>query len=591
MHLKKTVNLVSCFAVLLLLLAMLFFPQSNKYDWIGPLMPFYIALGLVAVVYVGGMTMGNKQIKAPGLLLLFVGWTILSFAFSDIRSFGFAEVLVTIASAVLFLYVSGEDVREVFRKYIPHIVIFILLVSAVGGIWTYLSTDHTRFFGLFYNPLIKADAWPNAYAAFFLLVFPFYFTVADSSCDLMSDASDKKCKCFLISLLSGFALSSFFLTYSRAGFIAFAIELLILFVFFRPKSNKCILNTFIVIVVVATCSTYLISNLKAQNRDMESLKGRITFNDSVGASSFNERFEFFSGSAGLITNEPLFGYGPMSFKWAYPQVQEGFLAISDHPHNIFLKYGVERGIPAAAFFLGLILIAFWGNNPLKPGASSYDKIAWIALLGFLAHSMVDYNSNFIINEFLFWIILASVFKGKKARFAGGGMALTAVLLTLMVFLYRQTQDFKPVLIHPTKESIEESSILLPRFSYYEIYEKVSDDEALSEAALLKQLSINNFDTLTMWRLAQLYEKQGKTVEAEELYNRAIVINPKNTFLIYLDYIKLEMKLDKESNIMHLKQEVLPLIVEYEKLYEMNLHYTQSSNEKVYVDELKSLPGI
>lgn len=590
MSLSKIINIVSCFAVLALLFVMLFFPQSNKFDWVGPLVPFFGALATVAVVYVAGMVVGNRQIKAPGLLLLFAGWTILSFAFSEIRSFGFAEVLVTIASSVLFLYVAGENTRATFRKYLPHLIVLMLLFSAVYGIWTFLNTDHERFFGIFYNPLIKADAWPNAYASFFLLAFPFFIALKDSTCDVENDESDGKWKYLLIAILAGFSFSTFLLTYSRAAFIAFAIELVFLAMLLRPKFTKRCVVAMSVFLLFAVCSTFIIYSLKDRMWDIEALDGRMTFNDAVGSSSFTERFEFFEGSVELIAKEPLFGFGPMSFKWAYPQVQQGFLAISDHPHNVFLKYAVERGLPAGLFFLGLLIVVFLTNSPFRKEASTYNKVAWTALLGLLAHSMVDYNLNFLTIEFLFWIILATVYKGRPARFAGGGMALTGVLLTLMAVVLWQIQDFRVVSEHSNAVDVARSSLLLPRFAYYEIYDRAEGSDEITESALKKQLEINAFDSLSMWRLAQLYEKEGKSDEAGSLYQKALEINPKNTFLYYLDYYKLEKRLDHEDNANVIAEKVRPLIDEYENLYEINLHYTRSTREKIYFDELKSLIG-
>jgi hypothetical protein len=94
------------------------------------------------------------------------------------------------------------------------------------------------------------------------------------------------------------------------------------------------------------------------------------------------------------------------------------LETSDHPHNLFLKIAVERGVPAAVLFIVLLLSIFISIGRFRvPGSRLRTQIVpqpvtqnpqqflLIAVLGVLAHNLIDYNLQFVGIALPFWMML------------------------------------------------------------------------------------------------------------------------------------------------------------------------------------------
>jgi hypothetical protein len=170
----KVIKKVYLYVLALLPLAMQYYPTANKFDLIRYFSPYYI----VAVFILAGFALfwiSEKRVaKLNWVILAFIVFSSLSFIFADVKTFGFAEIFMLWLVGITMTFLGVKEARDELRKILPFALSAILIANVLGGIATYMSTDHLRFFGLFYNPEIKADAWPNAFANFFLLSFPFF---------------------------------------------------------------------------------------------------------------------------------------------------------------------------------------------------------------------------------------------------------------------------------------------------------------------------------------------------------------------------------------------------------------------------------
>lgn len=583
-------SLWGLFAVALLLHQ---FPTANKFDWINHLKPFVVAVLLCGMVAMFGFFFWQKKqalSKGPALFLVaFLAWFALAFVFADVRSFAFPELFILLGLIPLFLFFAGE---EEFEKTLPTAMTVFLLVQALWGVDTFLSTSHQRFFGLFYDPALAPNAWPNAYALFVLASFPWmlyrFFLRGKRAMWL---------KCVLV----GFVLGGFFMTLSRAGFLAFGLELFFLGLFlYRDKSFAKpswvrFAAGLLVVLMVGAASSALLQSLKDRQGEVTNLVDRFTFTDTQGSVSVSERLEFFEGSLQLIQREPIFGLGAMSFRSVYPQVQQSFLAISDHSHNLLLKWGMENGVPVVLFFLGFLLLLFLKCNPFSARTPLFQRVAWATLLGVLAHSMVDYNFNFFSNALLFWMLLAAVSPGQQMktgwlwiqRFFVFIVVLSAVFFAAL--LNAQENRFQAALkggLAP--EDVQHFDLLLPRWELLQLADRYEKDPELRELLLKKHLETNPYDAEAYYRLGLLDEIQNQADSALEHYKTAVTLKPKGTFLYFLAYLRLAEKQGRDDVLEELRPTLEANIEEYLPMYEMNLHYTQAYGEIERVRALQEL---
>lgn len=630
----RNYNHIFFWGVVLLTLGAHLFPLANKFDLVERFLP---VMGIVFLITTGCVLgwifswwkrrkTDEAKFKGPdgwlvAALIGFVLWSGLSFVFADVKTFGFTEIYMLILGTLLFLYFSTVPS---IKKWLPYGLSLLLLIQALFGIYGFLTTDHTRFFGLFYNPEIKADAWPNAYALMSLLTFPWLLFALFKN-------GIKKIGAFLVlkSVFAGFVFGTFLAVFSRAGYVAFGVEVIFLGIFFgksfKGNFRRC-MAAVVIIIVVGFGVLAGLQKVKSLYFDTTDVKDRLTFSDSGGASSFSERFEFFFGSLELIKKEPLFGYGPSSFKWAYPQVQEGFLALSDHPHNWILKLAVERGAPAAALFLVFLLVLFVKTNPFSKSSPIFVKVAWASALAALAHSMVDFNFNFISNYLIFWLIVAALASGvsanrEKVRFKKSDLlSLIAILVMIVVLVLssvrivkeswhylRLRSVFGPIVNTIAMGDTENYHPLLPRWTLLRLddayaknepivdkdgnfFSRISDEEVTANRKILLEnhLKYNPYDASAYSRLGQIALDENDLSAARDYFKRATEVNPKNTFRYYAEYASVLSMLGDDSSLASLREKVKPLIEEYMPLYEKNLHFTQRDNEMRYIEELQRI---
>ncbi len=576
---------------------LVFFPQANRHEIIREIGPL-LGLGVLVLCFFAAFLckhwkenrlsiQGKRSVLLP--FALFVLWSLLSFFFAEVSVFGFAEIFMLLIGGLLLLILPQESY---FPRALPWVFSGIILLATGIGIYGFLTTEHLRFFGFFYDPSIAADAWPNAYASFFLLTFPFliyafYGALFSSSSSLWGG--------LWRAVLTALSCAGFFLSLSRGAFLAAMVAsfLLVLMLLIQGKGGIFLRFRFWMHLVGVLLLTMLFVNgiltLKMGQNGMD-LGSRLTFTEPEGGNSASERLQFFKGALHLIQDQPFLGTGPSSFRAVYPRVQQGFLALSDHPHNLLLKWGVERGLPAVLFFLVFLLSLFWYTHPFRSQSSPLSTVAWVGLLGFMAHHMIDYNLNFVTNAlaliFVFACLIAQI-PLKSSRLALAMSAALAVLLALsglrlaadeLMFNRLSSLDEEGLL-----PLIQDFSPLLPAWEWYE---KVGSSEGwVKEAWILKQLEANPLDAQAWSWLGTWQEEQGALEEARESYEMALSVNPKNTFLYRLQYARVLELLGDEAALEALYLEMEPLIEEYAALFKINLHYTQSSAERTYLEEL------
>jgi len=421
----------------------------------------WILLGIAALVTILSYRKGKKRGQGVPVLLwwsviLLILWTVASYMQSTTQNYGLDEVLRTGALGLLFFWVIRLDARgqDLFTNRIVRLVGAATLVTCGIGLLVYIFQPVDRFVGTFFDHRFHTDYWPNAWAEYLLLAWPlvYYWSFRTWVFRKMNTITvvEVLCRAFSVGVVIGCLL----LSYSRGGLIVFVGQLFLWFLLYYLGARdefprKKIATLVLIIGVIATSIFFWANSLRYDLYEVQSVTQKVTLTSAEGASSVTERVQFWAQAASLAKEKPLFGWGPYSFRFVQPRMQNEVLATSDHAHNVFLKFAAERGIVAMllfAFITGSVLLKgikseLETKRKNKPH-SSFGVVLIVALTGLLVHNLIDYNMQFVGISILFWILLALLvsriqLRGEKVirpRIAKIVEITLVVLLLLTAFL-------------------------------------------------------------------------------------------------------------------------------------------------------------
>lgn len=394
--------------------------------------------------YLNGSSPENeKNTDLWGLVMIFLFWTCGSYILSQTQNYGLDEVLRTAGLIFIFLWYlnrkensserktrSGHFERFVYGSFEERffaLLAFVAVLSCIIGIAVYAGQPVNRFVGTFFDFRFHTDYWPNACAQFLLLAWPVVLFVSvrrirrGNISLIMYHIKDK----LIRYAPTGFVLGSLLLTYSRGALVAFIgqITLLTILLWKRKGTGKNIalpLRHIATTLLIGFIVFISINELRSKIHPVQSVAQKVTFQSDEGRSSIDERVDFWKQSLVLAAKKPIAGWGPYSFRFVQPRLQEHVLATSDHPHNLFLKLAMERGLPATIFFAILLLIIFIKSARLTlSGKRMYENsdharlgyaLLMTSIAGVFAHNMIDYNLQFVGISMPLWIIMAILVK-------------------------------------------------------------------------------------------------------------------------------------------------------------------------------------
>ncbi len=352
--------------------------------------------------------MSNGKDVPPELwsaVMLFLLWTIISYVLSLTQNYGLDEVLRDGTLFLLFFWMmrrSGADSSSKFAMRLIQLLVILTIVGCVIGVFVYVLQPVSRFVGTFFFIGHVTDYWPNAWAEMLLMTWPFVYRWSQVS----KTPRSRIARDFVL----GFVIGCLLLSFSRGGFLVFVIQCILLgalqwIAAGKKLEVKSTLRSFILVAALALVTFVSCNAARGQFHEVESVARKATFTADEGTSSLTERFGFFRQSFMLGAMRPLFGWGPYSFRFVQPRLEESVLATSDHPHNVFLKLMMERGVPSALFFLFIIAYVFW----VAWRSPSHSKPVVIALfvssVGVLLHNLIDYNLQFVAIVLPFMLLL------------------------------------------------------------------------------------------------------------------------------------------------------------------------------------------
>lgn len=358
-----------------------------------------------------------------GVLLFYIAWSCFSYIVSETRTYGLDELVRDASCVLLFLWIvrhSGSEHGNDLAHRFFWVVSIAGAVAVLFGLAVYVLQPVNRFTGSFLDWRFHTDYWPNAWAEFVLLAWPIAL--------LLTSRLSTIPRRLVGVLIVGSLVGSLFLSYSRGGLIAFCGQVTVLAVLWAALALRDvrvakitamqwhhIVAKLSVAIVVAIVFFFAGNALRAQRYSVQSVSDKLTFTAAEGTSSIDERAEFWHQAVTLSLERPLFGYGPYSFRFTQPHLMTSVLATSDHPHNVFLKLAAERGFPTAiAFLLFLLYIVglslkhlfFDRKNDWSIQNDTRTIALLVAVLGVLAHNLIDYNLQFVGVALPLWVALA-----------------------------------------------------------------------------------------------------------------------------------------------------------------------------------------
>lgn len=547
----------------------------------------------------GGRT---KNIMYGAGILLALCFAI-SFAKSPIQNFGWSEVMVMVGGLGIFFLVSLWKKEE--QRKLLFVFLGLGLLASLLGLAQYLYRGESRIAGPFYAMQYISNYWPNAFATFLLTVWPLALLL-----------QKKYLRLAAITVL----LSALILTFSRAAFLVLIGQIVILTYINRTKiraifTHKTVLeklkNPLFKSIAIALAATLILTFAFQAVRPLinshqtNSFIQKATFAGTEQQTSFQERFDFMNGAIRLMKTHPLTGSGPFSFRFIYPTIQKDFLAIADHPHNWYLKIGLEEGIPALLLFLTFLSVIVYSNKKILLSATVFEThttpqrsegadfdpvfikiIIFIALLGPLAHALADFNMNFLSNQILFWTLLASFASTADAKklLKKPHQSHPTVFATLVAIMICAT------VVSIASEAYFSATKQFTRMHYSRNYflEMSGDalgknDSAGAENYIQSYIKQNPYDAAGWHQYGKILETEHDNRLNEDTlyaYQKAVQLDPANDFRYYLDYFRFAnaLNLAETATYQDFKTKAFTFLIAYPAKVKTNIHFTaQSSN--------------
>lgn len=532
-------------------------PVFKKYDY-GAEFPMVVVFGVLLLCF-AIFELGRKRERAwieKGSLLAFMAFVVVSFVFSQYQSSGFSEVLAFSGAGALYLLLAYREIPWI--QGFLRVVRWGAILAVLVGFYIYIFRAEPRMIGPFFNILYHAHVWPNAFALFLLMVWPIFLVRGKFKPDV-----------FLQIAALGMVMSAIMLSFSRGALIVLVGQLILLGIYNWRRIGTGLVVA-VMVFFVAFGLFYSANYLRALNHDVISVEDRATFGGGEELTSKRERIDFWLGAIELIKKEPVFGFGPFAFRHAYNGIQTTFLANADHPHNIFLKIGAENGLPALAAF-AIFLLAGFATVARRFASLTREKKDLVFLLGLsvvgaFAHSLIDYNFNFLANLLLLFVFMAFMrsLVVKKAAVKAG---LERVILPLVIAVFSFYEGGLLVLAHTVDESYMEYS-LYPRNYYLDSAQEVltAGDAPAALEYLEEELERSPLDAQANYLEGVAYCATGETELCRDNFAEALELNPMNDFNYYLDYLRM----NRDEEVM---AEAAKLLENYFNYVDMNVHFT------------------
>jgi O-antigen ligase len=385
------------------------------------------ALLVFGVAAHGGVETWARAVLETGAGLLFVAWAVRSYLLKEEQ----IEIspllpplvvfsLVVIAQWVFHLTASAYETRSELQLLLADTVILFLtaqafrtledwkgfawfamffgFIIATFGVLQHLTFNgkiywvrEMRFGGIPFGPYVNR----NHFAAFAELLIPI------SLVSLLLGKVRRE-RLFVVGLFAVLQIGALFLSASRGGIVSFGAELVVLAVWmvWRRSGGKQLLAAAAVLVVVVLLVSWLgVGQILQRFSAMQSLEMTSGKRASMRADTWR-----------IFLDHPIVGTGLGTLQTVFPPYESFYDGkIVNHSHNDYLEALAETGMAGGlccGWFL-VLLATDGGRRALSAKRSFASTLQFSALLGcvgFLVHSLADFNLHIPSNALLFFVM-------------------------------------------------------------------------------------------------------------------------------------------------------------------------------------------
>ena len=300
---------------------------------------------------------------------------------------------------VLILFLAAQAFRtlEDWRFFVWFMMVFGFLV-AIFGILQHLTFNGKlywframRYGGIPFGPYVNR----NHFAGFSELVIPL------SLVPLLLGKVRRE-RTLVVGVFAVVSIVALFLSASRGGIISFAVEVAIavLWVVLRRTGGKQMLAGGAVLAAAMLLVSWIgVTEILKRFSTMQTMEV-----------STGKRASMRRDTWKIFTDNLWMGTGLGTLQIVYPPYETNYDGrVVNHTHNDYLEAlaetGLAGGICCAAFLVMLFGHALRQLSPLNPAFSRVLHLsALIACLGFLVHSLVDFNLRLPANALLFFLM-------------------------------------------------------------------------------------------------------------------------------------------------------------------------------------------
>ncbi|MDF7825688.1 O-antigen ligase [Pontiellaceae bacterium B12227] len=348
-----------------------------------------------------------------------------------------ATFRVLFVGAVIGSYfLWGQELRAFKdnRTILGWLIFIVMLLALYGLVVHFKCPDRVLWaerYASYEGRLMSTYICPNHFAHLMLMLLPFCLAL------LFIPESG-----IYLKVLAGYSalvfLPPLFLTESRAAWLGSIAAVGIVICLMALRRSRKLFG--ILVVLIPLCSALLLFGAwrfseTVQRRAapvLEFLQGQAE--EGIGSESRDFRPQTWLDTLDMIRESPVTGYGPGSYRYAYPEHRKRFRGhriVTGHPHNEYLEltadYGlVGFGVFALAWLAGVIWIMVKSLRA-EETRHAFMGFAFMGTVGgTMVHSFFDFEMHVFPNAMVFALLAAlsagPLISGKRRKGARGKMA-------------------------------------------------------------------------------------------------------------------------------------------------------------------------
>ncbi|MDF7799787.1 O-antigen ligase [Pontiellaceae bacterium B1224] len=361
-------------------------------------------------------TSNRKLPTSSTLWLLFLLWGITLIP-AAVMPFD-AKVRMLFFGAVIGAYIVWGQELTSFKdnRIVLGWLIFFVMLTALYGLVVHIKSPESILWNVRYTDhydgrLASTYICPNHFAHLMQMLLPFCLALL-----FIPQAG------LYLKILAGYSFLIFmpplFLSESRAGWLGSIAGIGVVVCLMALRRSKKLFAA--LVIIVPLCSLLL---LFGAWRYSETFQRRMTpvvqflqaqSNGGVGSDSPDFRPLTWMDTLDMISASPVSGFGPGTFRYAYPEFRNRFKGnqiVTGHPHNEYLELTAEFGwIGFGLFALAWIYGSVWvlvKSLRAEETRHAFFGFAFLgAVAGSMVHSFFDFEMHVFPNAIVFALLAA-----------------------------------------------------------------------------------------------------------------------------------------------------------------------------------------